>query len=95
MTTSNGTVGDQVEGVVEQVNERGIKVGDAWRNVSKFHPLELPGQGARVRCELDSKGFLRSVRVLDAAPSSTSSGSRDRTMLADKWLAWVEQDDEP
>ena len=125
MTTSNGRVADQVEGVVEQVNERGIKVAGDWRNVSKFHPVDLPERGARVRCELDAKGFLRSVQVLDAAPSSTPSGSRDRTItrlavlkaashflglmsqareevrsdhvlvLADKWLAWVEQDDEP
>ena len=32
MTTSNGRVADQVEGVVEQVNERGIKVAGDWRN---------------------------------------------------------------
>jgi len=125
VTTSNGRVADQVEGVVEQVNERGIKVAGDWRNASKFHPVDLPERGARVRLELDAKGFLRSVQVLDAAPSSTPSGSRDRTItrlavlkaashflglmsqareevrsdhvlvLADKWLAWVEQDDEP
>src|SRR2546427_3877711 len=126
MTTSNGgTVGDQIEGIVEARNDRGIRVAGEWRNQSKFHPVDLPDRGARVRLELDAKGFLRSVQVLDAAPSSTSSGSRDRTItrlavlkaashflglisqvreevrsdhvlvLADKWLAWVEQDDEP
>jgi hypothetical protein len=31
MTTSNGTVGDQVEGVVEARNDRGIRVGGEWR----------------------------------------------------------------
>src|SRR6266849_2181962 len=125
MTTISGTVGDQVEGIVEAANERGIKVAGEWRNVSKFHPVDLPERGARVRLELDAKGFIRSLQVLDAAPSSTPSGSRDRTItrlavlkaasnflglmsqareevrsdhvlvLADKWLAWVEQDDEP
>jgi hypothetical protein len=123
-TTSNGTVADQVEGIVEGRNERGIRVGGEWRNMSKFHPLDLPGQGARVRLELDSKGFLRSVQVLDQAPS-TNSSSRDRTItrlsvlktaaaflaqmaqvhegvksdhvipLADKWLAWVEEEQQP
>lgn len=77
MTTSNGTIGDQVEGLVEARNERGIRVGGEWRNMSKFHPLELPGQGARVRLELDSKGFIRTCNVLEQAPS-TNSSNRDR-----------------
>jgi hypothetical protein len=123
MTTSNGQVADVVEGLVESANERGIKVGGDWRNVSRFHPLELPARGARVRLELDSKGFIRTVQVLDAAPAvSSSSSTRDRTIarlsvlktaaaflaqmgqvhegvksdhvipLAEKWLAWVEQE---
>src|SRR6266849_4649608 len=121
MTTTNGTVTDQVEGLVEGRNERGIRVGGEWRNMSKFHPLELPGQGAHVRLELDGKGFIKSMQVLDQAPS-TNSPTRDRTItrlavlktaaaflaqmgqvhegvksdhvipLAEKWLAWVEQE---
>ncbi len=125
MTAPNDHVGDQVEGVVEQINERGIRVAGEWRNVSKFHPVDLPERGARVAISLDNKGFIRTLQVIDAAPSSTPSRSRDRTItrlavlkaaghflglmsqareevrsdhvlvLADKWLAWVEQDDEP
>jgi hypothetical protein len=53
MTTTNGT--DQVEGLVEAVNDRGIRVAGEWRNVSRFHPVDLPDRGARVRLELDSK----------------------------------------
>lgn len=79
MTTTNGTVIDQVEGLVEGRNERAIRVGGEWRNMSKFHPLELPGQGARVRLELDSKGFIKSLQVL-AAPTTASSSMRDRTI---------------
>jgi len=120
MTTTNGTIHDQVEGIIEQVNDRGIRVAGDWRNVSKFHPLDLPGQGARVRLELDNKGFIRTLQVLDQSPASSSS-SRDDTItrlsvlktaasflgamaqvheevksehvlvLAEKWLAWVEQ----
>jgi hypothetical protein len=129
MTTPIGTVVDQVEGVVESPNERGIKVAGEWRNVSRFHPIDLPERGARVRLGLDRQGFIRTLQVLDAAPSSTSISSvapttRDRTitrlavlkaasnflglmgqsreevrsdhvlLLADKWLAWVEQANE-
>jgi hypothetical protein len=75
MTTSNGQVGDQVEGVIESANERGIKVCGEWRNVSRFHPVDLPERGARVRLDLDGKGFIRSLTVLDGAPLSTSSSS--------------------
>jgi hypothetical protein len=79
MTTPNGTVGNEVEGLVEARNERGIRVAGEWRNMSKFHPLDLPDRGVRVRCELDGKRFLRSVQVLDSAPS-LSSPTRDRTI---------------
>lgn len=81
MTTSNGQVADVVEGLVESANDHGIKVAGEWRNVSKFKPIDLPERGARVRLELDSKGFIRSLQVLDAAPSTSSaSGDRERTI---------------
>jgi hypothetical protein len=79
MTTSNGQVGEVLEGFVESVNDRGVKVGGDWRNVSRFHPVDLPGQGARVRLELDNKGFIRTLQVLDQAPSASSS-NRDITI---------------
>lgn len=126
MTTQNGTVADIVEGVIETRNDHGIRIDGAWHNVSKFKPVDLPDRGARVRVDLDGKGFIRSLQVLDGAPTSTSSSSssRDRTitrlavlkaasnfvglwgatreevksdhvlLLADKWLAWVEQSDQ-
>src|SRR6266568_5071212 len=77
-TNNNGTVGDQVEGLIEAINDRGIRVAGEWRNVSKFHPVDLPDRGARVRLELDSKGFIRTLQVLDAAPSACAPSSRDR-----------------
>src|SRR6266568_3612593 len=72
-TNNNGTVGDQVEGLIEAINDRGIRVAGEWRNVSKFHPIDLPDRGARVRLELDNKGFIRTLQVLDAAPAANSS----------------------
>ena len=85
MTTSNGTVVDQVEGLVESVNERGVKVAGEWRNVPKFHPVELPDRGARVYLELDNKGFIRTLQVLEQAPSAgqnSSNHNRTSTRLA-------------
>jgi hypothetical protein len=80
MTTLNGTVGDQVEGLVEARNDRGVRVAGEWRNQSKFHPVDLPAQGSRVRLDLDSKGFIKSLQVLDAAPSASLSTTRDSTI---------------
>jgi hypothetical protein len=80
MTTTNGTATDQVEGLVEAANERGVKVLGEWRNASKFHPVDLPDRGARVRLELDGKGFIKTVQVLDAAPPAQASANRDSTI---------------
>lgn len=107
-----------VEGVVEARNERGLKLDGDWINLSKFRPLELPDAGARVRAQVDNRGYLCSVEILE--PSSTPAvSSRNETitrlavlkaaaefgasrpdlkssevlMIADKWLAWVEQND--
>jgi len=35
MTASNGHIADVVEGIVDSANDRGDKVGGAWRNVSR------------------------------------------------------------
>src|SRR5919204_3155313 len=78
--SSNGQVADVVEGVVEARNDRGVKVGGDWRNVSKFHPVDLPPQGVRVRLDLDSKGFSRSVEVLDHV-AGPNAAPRDRTSV--------------
>jgi hypothetical protein len=127
MTTPNGTVADQVEGVIETRNDHGIKIDGAWLNASKFHPVDLPERGARVRVNLDGKGFIRNLQVLDggnSSPAATSLSTRDRTitrlavlkaasnflglwgatreevrsdhvlLLCDKWLAWVQADEE-
>jgi len=56
-----------LEGVVEAANEHGIKLDGEWVNRSKFRPIDLPPAGARVRAEVDAKGYLRSVDVLEGA----------------------------
>jgi hypothetical protein len=60
-----------LEGVVEARNDTGIKLDGEWLNRSKFKPVELPEIGARVRAEVDSKGFLRTVDVLDGSGCDT------------------------
>jgi hypothetical protein len=62
-----------LEGTVEATNERGLRLGGEWLNVSKFKPVPLPAPGARVRAEVDAKGFLKSVDVLEAAPPAQPS----------------------
>ena len=78
MTTSNGQLGDVVEGIVEGANDCGIKVGGEWRNASKFHPVDLPDRGTRVRLELDGKGFIRALHILDAASRAGASTTSTR-----------------
>jgi hypothetical protein len=68
-----------VEGTVESANPKGIKLGGEWRNVSKFRPVDLPPVGSTVRADIDAKGFLTSIELLDEHASVTASVSqRDR-----------------
>jgi hypothetical protein len=68
-----------IEGVVEARNDSGIKLDGEWVNRSKFgKPLELPEVGMHVRAEVDAKGYLRSIDVLDLdKTASSSTSSRD------------------
>jgi hypothetical protein len=58
-----------LEGVVEARNDSGIRLDGEWVNRSKFHPVDLPPAGARVRAEVDAKGYLKSVDVLEDCDS--------------------------
>ncbi len=59
----NGTgTADELVGVVEAVNERGVKIAGAWRNVSKWaESVILPERGATVTLSLDKSGFIRTI----------------------------------
>jgi len=63
------THADSVEGLVEQRNERGVRVRGEWYNASKFRPVMLPEVGQHVRISFDTKGFLVDVEVLDDGQS--------------------------
>jgi|SRR5215471_5822188 len=68
---------ESVEGLVEAVNPKGLKIGGAWLNISQFHPVELPASGARVRVEADSKGYIKDLEVL-GEPERKTSGVVER-----------------
>ena len=60
-----------LEGPVEARNDHGIKLNGEWVNLSKFGTRpELPEVGAHVRAEVDNKGFLKSIDVLEQSATS-------------------------
>ena len=75
----NGRVQTQdVEGTVEAVNGKGLKIGGAWVNVSQFNPIEkMPEAGAHVRLQIDSKGFIKTLEVL-GEPERKTAGDTER-----------------
>ena len=70
-----------VEGLVEAVNATGLKVGGAWVNVSRYHPVELPASGAHVRLKVDAKGYIVALENLShgghESPAVLSASPRD------------------
>jgi hypothetical protein len=79
MMTTNGRVQTQdVEGIVESVNATGVKLGGAWVNLSKFHPVDLPEAGAHVRLRVDSKGYIVALdNLAPNAPAPAVLSDRD------------------
>jgi len=73
---------ESVEGVVEATNPNGLKIAGQWLNVSRFHPVELPQTGDRIRLEVDSKGYIKQVDVLSTATASVSQKDERITRLA-------------
>ena len=64
-------------GVVVSVNERGLRLDghESWLNLSKFAPsVVLPERGATVTVAVDSKGFLRSCELVEAAHATPFQG---------------------
>lgn len=74
------THAEVIEGTVEGVNDRGIRVNGTWFNVSKFHTVDLPKRvGTRVRLDIDTKGFILDSTLLDddADQTPTVLSARD------------------
>lgn len=88
-STNNGHAGHvSVEGTVQSRNERGVRIDGQWLNLSRFRPVGLPDVGARIRAEVDNRGFICSLEVLEPAPlqpaavSSHSERNETITRLA-------------
>ena len=67
---------EDVEGLVESVNATGLKIGGAWVNLSKFHPVQLPEAGAHVRLKVDAKGYI--VALEDLSPGESPAVLSDK-----------------
>ncbi|HYW88142.1 MAG TPA: hypothetical protein VFB50_10255 [Chloroflexota bacterium] len=68
---------EDVEGVVEATNATGLKLGGAWLNVSRFHPVDLPETGAHVRMKIDAKGYIVALENLSAESVPTVLSHKD------------------
>jgi len=68
---------EDVEGIVESVNPTGLKIGGAWVNVSRFHPVQLPDAGAHVRLKIDPKGYIVDLENLAASGIPTVLSAKD------------------
>jgi len=74
---------EDIEGLVESVNATGLKIGGAWVNVSRFHPVALPDAGARVRLKIDSKGYIVDLETMSQQTPAVLSDKDERiTRLA-------------
>jgi hypothetical protein len=71
-----------VEGLVESVNGTGVKIGGAWVNVSRFHPVELPEAGAHVRLKIDGKGYIVDLEHLSPVGQNLTNKDERITRLA-------------
>jgi hypothetical protein len=72
-----------IEGLVEAVNGKGIRVKGSWLNVSQFKPVPLPEVGEYVRLKVDAKSFISSIEVVkpahdDGAAAQTPAVLSDR-----------------
>lgn len=75
--TSNHNGHVTIEGVVESVNQTGLKLDGEWVNLSKFRKLTMPDAGARVRAEVDQRGYLCGIDVLEPGSTPAVSSARD------------------
>ena len=80
--THNGTVHNKIVGTVEQVNDKGVKVGGAWRNYSRFAAdMVPPTRGQRVTVQLDGQGFVRAIETAEGVSTVVEDGpSKDTTI---------------
>ena len=78
----NGTGTAQLVGLVESVNEKGVKIAGEWLNFSKWATdVTLPERGQVVALSLDKAGFVRSIAPAAATPDAQHGPSVGRETL--------------
>jgi hypothetical protein len=80
MTSNNGT--ETIEGTVQAVNEKGVKVNDARYNRSQYGPEgPLPAKGERVALEVSAGKWIKSWGPLDGPTVQTHNGEQRETTI--------------
>jgi hypothetical protein len=66
----------RVTGEITAKNDRGVKLGDTWYNLSRWAERVDPHEvGDRVELGLDSKGFVRTLTRLAQGSRNSASGA--------------------
>jgi len=58
---------NKVRGVVDSINQSGIKVGEAWYNFSKFNNVQRPNEGDMVEVELKDDKWIQALDFVQMA----------------------------
>lgn len=58
----------QISGQVESVNEKGIKLGGAWYNFSKFNKVLTPRRGDQITLTVENGKFITEVTFVPPTP---------------------------
>lgn len=87
MTSNNGTqsqdraaIRKELEGYVQAVSRRGVKIDGEWLNFSQFAEVPRPERGQTVRIGLDKDGFIRRLEPTSTpeAPGRSVPAGEDR-----------------
>jgi hypothetical protein len=80
MTSNNGT--EAIEGTVQAVNEKGVKVNGSWYNRSQYGPDgALPRKGEHVVLQVSGGKWIKSWRPLDGPTAQTHNGTQRETTI--------------
>ena len=74
---------ETITGRVEAANDRGVKIGGQWYNVSRYRPVALPLKGATVALTVKGSWIERlTVQEAHSAPESPGMApdARQRTI---------------
>ena len=58
---------NRVRGVVDSLNQNGIKIGESWYNFSKFNEVKKPGEGDLVEVVVNDDKWIQELDVVQLA----------------------------